>query len=200
MALSDAYATAVEYRAAIGMSDTTQDAAILKDLKAISRYIDGKVGRFFTKDAQDVTRHYPVKATGPQLWVDDLSAAPTSIKTGYAAGSYETTLAATDYELWPLNAAAEPEPRPFTLIKLSASGTLGCFAGGDRVQIVGKFGWPAVPEAVRRATIDLAGILRLETARATRRIPELGDIIEASPDAVHIVRQLLDIYKRERYA
>ncbi len=200
MALSDAYATAAEYRAAIGMSDTTQDVAILKDLKAISRYIDGKVGRFFTKDTADVARHYYVKATGPQLWVDDLSAAPTSIKTGYAAGSYETTLEATDYELWPLNAAAEPEPRPFTRIKLSASGSLGCFTAGDRVEITGKFGWPAVPEAVRRATIDLAGILRLETARATRRIPELGDIIEASPDAVHIVRQLLDIYKRERYA
>jgi len=199
MALSDAYATAAEYRAAIDMTDTTKDTVILKDLKAISRYIDGKVGRFFTKDASATVRVYEPVADSERLWVDDIAVAPTSVKMDYSAGSYLLTLASTDYELRPLNAAAKPEPEPYTYLTLSDTSGRDVFAAGDRIQITAVFGWPAVPDAVRRATIELTGILRLETARATRRIPELGDIIEASPDAVHIVRQLLDIYKRERY-
>ena len=200
MSLDSAYATAAQYRTVTGATDTAKDADILVDLKAVSRYLEGKLGRFFNKDTSDVIRVYIAPATVPALWIDDLSAAPTSIKIDdNLDGTYETTLAATDYELWPLNAAKEPEARPFTRIHLTPWGTRPAFCEGDRIQITGKFGWPAVPEAIQRATIHLAAILRIESPRATQRIPELSDVIEASPEAQHIVRQITDQYPRIGY-
>jgi hypothetical protein len=197
MALSDAYATASEYRAAFDMTSDSQDSEILSDLKAVSRYIDGKMGRFFNKDSEDKTRVYYCPADSTKLWIDDLSAAPTSITIDQDTdGTCETTLSSSDYELYPVNAPLDPEQRPYMCICLTSWGDEPYFSQGERVEVVGKFGWPAVPEAVKRATIHLTAILRLETSRATRRIPELGDAIEASPEAQGIIRQLLDKYKR----
>lgn len=195
MGLSDAYASAAEYRQVIDMTDTGKDDEINKDLQAISRVIDGKMGRFFNKDADAVQRTYIAPAHTLRLWVDDMAEAPVAVKTDYIDGSYKTTFDPGDYDLVPFNADKEPEPRPFTLIMFRDR----YLCKGQRVEVTCKFGWPEVPVAITRATIQLTAILRLESARATRRIPEMGDIIEASPDAMHIIRQLMDDYKRERY-
>jgi len=42
------------------MTDNARDADILMDLLAVSRYIEGKTGRFFNRNAADVTRVYIV--------------------------------------------------------------------------------------------------------------------------------------------
>lgn len=202
MAIGDSYATEKEYRDLIGKTDPAEDAIILNDLKAVSRYLDGKLGRFFSRDTSAVARVY-VARSSDTLWVDDISATPTSIKIdqdGDGDFADETALAATDYELLPLNADKEPEPRPWTQMRLTTWGTIGSFSEGERVQVTARFGWPAVPEAIRRATIHLTAILRLETPRATRRIPELGEAIEASAEAQGIIRQLTDAYKVMRFA
>jgi hypothetical protein len=198
MSLGTAYASAANYRAATGMVDTSKDAEILKDLEAISRHIDFRMGRFFNKNATDATRIYVAEQSTNALWVDDLSAAPTTVKVDTTRnGTFDTTI--TDYELLPLNASIEPEPHPFTQIRLLPWSNKPYFSKGERVEVVGKFGWPAVPEAVKRATIQLTAILRLESPRATTRIPEMGDVISTSPEAQHIIRQLLDQYKRRWY-
>ena len=200
MAVTDAYATAAEYRASIGKTDVADDDEIKDDLKAISRYIEGKLGRFFNSDAEDVSRTYTCPATSDTLRVDDLPADPTSIEIDTNTdGTFDETLDSDDYELLPVNADKGPEPRPYTRIRLTKWGDYGAIYKGQRVKVTGKFGWPSVPEAVKRATIHLTAILRLETPRATRRIPELGEAIEASPDAQHIIRQLTDNYRRIRY-
>lgn len=200
MAFDSAYATAVEYRTVFNMTDNARDADILNDLLAVSRYIEGKTGRFYNKNAADVTRTYIVPEFTRQLWVDDMSEAPTLVRLDTEGdGAFDTTLVADDYTLLPLNADLEPEPKPYMQVMLNHWRDHSIFLKGQRVEVTARFGWPAVPGAVKRATIHLAAILRLETPRATRRIPELGEIIEASPDAMHIVRQLLDRYKRVKY-
>lgn len=182
------------------MIDTSKDAEILKDLLAVSRHIDFRMSRFFNKDAADTTRIYLIEQDSAVKWIDDLSAAPTSIKVDTTRdGTFDTTLASAGYELLPINALLEPEPQPYTRIGLLPWADKTYFSAGERVQVTGKFGWPAVPEAVKRATIHLAAILRLESPRATARIPEMGDVITASPEAQHIIRQLLDRYKRGYY-
>ena len=200
MAVTSAYATAVEYRGTIGKTDQGDDDHILNDLTAVSRYIEGKLGRFFNQDAEDVARVYVPPASVSAIWIDDLSAAPTTVKLDTDGdNTFSATLESTDYDLLPLNAAKGPEPRPYTRIGMTAWGDYGCFVRGQRVEITGKWGWPAVPGAIKQATIHLTAILRLESPRATRRIPELGEAIEASPDAQHIIRQLTDQYLRVRY-
>ena len=50
-----------------------------------------------------------------------------------------------------------------------------------------------------RATVHLTAILRLESPRATRRIAELGDAVEASPAVQGIVRDLASAYRRVQF-
>ena len=186
MALNDPYATASEYRGVIGKTDSGSDTQIAADLAAISEMINGRMGRFFGKDTLPVTRIYVPIVTGRYLFVDDLVSGD-EIKIG------ETVI--SNYDLLPYNAALEPEPAPYTRIWLPH----GVFPAGRKVSVTGIFGWPAVPPAVKAATIHLTGILRIESPRATRRISELGDLVETSLEATSIVRQLTDKYKRERY-
>jgi hypothetical protein len=199
MALSDPYATVAQYRAMIGKADVGADAEILSDLTAISRYLEGRLGRFFNVDTVAVARTYALPNTTSVLTIDDLAAAPTSIKIASATGSFAsaTAFASTDYELLPLNALLQPEPWPYTAINLPSWSTQGgSFARDARVQVTGRFGWPAVPAAIRSATIQLCGILRMESPRATMRIDELGDQTVASRDAQRIIDKLLDQYRR----
>ena len=199
VSIESAYATSSQYRAVTGKTDIGQDADILTDLKAISRYLDSKMGRFFTKDAEDVARIYVAPENTFALWVDDLPAVPTTVKVDdNGDGVFETTLAAADYELLPLNADKGPEPRPYTRIQLTPWGSYSTFIPGARIEVTAQFGWPAVPLAIQQATIHLTAILRLESPRATRRISELGEAIDTSPDAQRIIRQLTDQYRRIR--
>lgn len=219
MAVTDAYATAAEYRAELSKSTTTDDAQILVGLTAISRYIDKRLGRFFTKDASDVARVYMPRSTGVpvrndwaesenpwrygglarQLYIDDLSAAPTTIKIDQdrdGVFSDETALASTEYELLPRNADKGSEPMPFTCIELTAWGSTNYFPTGCRVEVTGKFGWPSVPPAIKAACIHLGGILRLETSRATRSVSDVGTVVEASPEGQNLISDLIRNYGR----
>ncbi len=201
MSISAAYATAAEYRAVVGKTDTAEDAEILVDLTAISRYLDARLGRFFTRDASPVSRVYISTRDTNELWTEDMSAAPTAVTIDTNRdGTYATVLTASDYELLPLNAPLEPEPRPYTRIKLAPWGMYTTFPANVRVRVTAQFGWPAVPLAIQRATIHLTAILRLETPRATRRISELNESIETSPDAQRIIRQLTDSFKLIKYS
>jgi hypothetical protein len=188
--ISDAYATVEQYRALTGKTDTAADSLIITDLLAISRYLDGKLGRYFNKDLSDTTRLYMPDSAITTLYIEDVVAI-----TEVALESGDSFDALTDYTLLPLNADKQPEPRPFSAIKLRSS----VFPADTQVRVTGIHGWPAVPDAVQRATIHLAAILRIESPRATRRISELGDSIETSDDAMSIIRQLTDRYRRVSY-
>ncbi len=201
MSISAAYATAAEYRAVIGKTDPAEDSEIQVDLTAISRYLDARLGRFFSKDASPVSRIYIPSTATNELWTDDMAAAPTEVAIdANRDGTYAVVLASSDYELLPLNALLSPEPRPYMRIMLTPWGRYTVFSAGTRVRVTTQFGWPEVPLAIQRATIHLAALLRLETPRATRRIPELGEAIEASLDAQRIIRQLTDQYKLIKYS
>jgi len=132
MAVTDAYATAAEYRSVITKTDAGEDSEVLADLTAISRFLERRTGRFFNVDASDVTRiivpgeGYPEPSGGQtRLYIDDLSADPTSIKIDEDDDGLftdETGLASTDYILGPQNADVGPEPSPYTHIDLTRWG------------------------------------------------------------------------------
>ena len=209
MAISDAYATVAEYRERVGKTGPSDHDDTVKDqLTAVSRYIERFLGRFFNVDASDVTRLYRVGDDGgvpnlgarKVLTVDDLSADPTSIKIDEDKDGLftdETALAATDYVLLPRNALLGPEAEPYHAIELNSWGDTASFTEGAWVEVIGKFGWPAVPQAIKQATVDLTSILRLESPRATNRIvDDIAGSIEASPQAHGIVKGLQVVYRR----
>lgn len=194
--MSTAYATAAEYRTVTRITDAALDGDIEVDLRAVSRYLDGELRRTFVRDAVATTRHYMPLDASTGFNIDDLSETPTQVAVDTANdGTFATIVAPADYRLFPLNALTGPEPWPFTRIELAPAAALGRFPAFRRVRITGRFGWPSVPVAIQRATIHLTAILRLESARATKRIPELGDTLETSHQAQNIIRQLTNQYK-----
>ncbi|SRR6266508_1770599 len=217
MPVTAAYTDAATYRARLGKTDTAQDTAILEDLTAVSRFIDSAqvCSRFFTQDASAVARiYYPrgyytgdPEAENPwrfvrggrTLYVDDIaSSAGLDIKVDDGRdGSFsgDASLAATDYQLFPLNADKGPEPKPWTSIHLPTWSTRAGWPSGCMVQVTAIFGWPQIPKAIVVGTINLTGILRLESPRATARTPEgLSAAFAESPEAQKIIEQLVRAY------
>jgi hypothetical protein len=225
--VTDVYATVAEYRTRVGRLDpgAGDDALIAADLLAISRYLDRKLGRFFTQDAAPVARTY---TTAPARWgvqmpagmswdvaenpwraagltrvlhIDDLVAVTEIVVDEGRDGSFvgDVPLTPNDYLLLPQNAPLGPEPRPYTAIELTPWGRLIAWPALVRVRVTGIWGWPAVPEPVRAATIELARLLRLETPRATTRVNEtLDQVVSTSPQARAIVDDLVRQYARVR--
>jgi hypothetical protein len=223
LAIASPYALPAEYRVVIQKTGGEDDVQLLDDLTAVSRLIDHRLNRCFnqsdsvtpearlfyprvrslgTRPYDWAERENPWRWGGAARWleIDDLALAPTSItideqRTGSFAGL--TPLAATDYELRPLNATSGPEAKPYTSIYLPDWSTLGGgFPGSARVQVVGVWGWPAVPIAIKQATIQLTGILRLESPRATRTIDEMNRVISMSQIGANIINDLLSGYSR----
>lgn len=111
--------------------------------------------------------------------------------------TYETIVAATDLYLRPPNAAQDGWPYTHLLLRPgnSAMTTWGRLA--QSVKVTGTWGWPAVPAAIKSGVIHLTGILRLESPRATERIPEgIDQAISTSREGQKIVRDLMNVYGR----
>lgn len=216
MPVGDAYASVTEYRARIRRSDNAEDVQIQPDLEAVSRYIDKVTGYTrtgFNKDASDTTRYFTVPPRGGSdgniLDIDPLSAAPTSIRVDTdmdaAFASDETILSTTeptgDIAMLPRNWAYGPEPRPINALKLNPWQTVlasNVWPVGHLVQIVGTFGWAAVPAGIKSATIELTAVLRLESPRATEQVSELEQVMRTSQVAQNILTGLTRTYRSHK--
>lgn len=200
MAINEAYATAQEYRAVTGKTDTADDMLIGRHLLTCSRLFDRETGLFFSRDEEPVARIF-VPKWGDMLDLDyegmcpgiaDVTDLEIKVDTdGDDSFADETAWALTDYDLYPLNADKGPEPRPWDRIKPRGSKR---FVPGNKVQVTAIFGWPAVPGAVRDDVIELCGIWRSENPRATGRMNELDQIVATSPMAMSMVRRIRDAY------
>ncbi len=216
-AITDAYATSLEYRSKLRKTDPGDDADVEADLLAISRWLDRKLGRFFTKDAVPVARTFypqvlPASVRRPATWaesenpwrwggasrlllVDDMAAVPTSVIMDEDGDGLfnDSPLGITEYECYPPNAALGPEPKPFTALLLtSASGRVG-FQPEARVRILAQWGWPQIPEPIRAFTIEAAAVWRLESVRATSRMNEMEQVISTSS----VANKMLDALVRD---
>src|SRR5688500_13366975 len=88
----------------LGISDTTDDAKLLRILEAVSRDIDVYCARRFYVESR--TRYYTARH-GARLRVDDLLSVTTLETDEDGDRVYETSWATTDYDLEPYNALLE---------------------------------------------------------------------------------------------
>lgn len=153
-----AYISAADFKTTQGITVTTYDTDIATCVEAGSRAVDHFCRRRFWLDA-DATQIRYYNPTGRICAIDDLTTL-TNLKTDSGGdGSFATTLTLnTDFTLEPLNAAVENPVQPYTLARLVSSGTYWP-AAPRSVKVTGRFGWPAVPAPVVRATTILANIL-----------------------------------------
>lgn len=100
-----------------------------------------------------------------------------------------------------LNPELDPEPRPWTHILIPRKTTTAAskywFYPGQKMSMEGYWGWPAVPVAIKVATAQLTAILRLDSPRATARVPEaINAVIQTSMAGQRIISDLQQHYRR----
>lgn len=149
------YATLAEFKASVGITDSTDDTALQSVLDAtdqlINNYCDTKVG--FGQTASQ-TRYYTANSLTYVL--TDPIVSVSSLQTDDDGdGTYETTWASTDYVLAPRNAALDT--RPYTEVDTAVNEPKLFPTGYLATRITAVFGWPSVPSAVKQAALIQAG-------------------------------------------
>jgi hypothetical protein len=151
MTIVNGYCTLVEVKASVTIdtSDVVDDVALEKCIEGASRNIDRYCRRRFFVNSVDETRYYT--PTNPNLVLIDDLVSITTLKTDDAGTrAYSTTWATTDYDLFPVNAALDGWP--YQSIQTTPNGSYRFYPRYPKsVQVVGKFGFSAVPADVHQA-------------------------------------------------
>lgn len=161
MALGDPYATLDELktRLRIGLSDTSDDSALSSALLVASRAVDKACNRQFN-DAGTVSARVFRTNDWYRAEVDDFSTTTGLIIQSDEAddGQFEVTWqAGLDYQLEPLNGIVDGEPGwPYWIICATESNYFVKWARWAQLQVTARWGWAAVPAAVKEATLIVA--------------------------------------------
>lgn len=200
MALLADYASLDELRAFLRITDAGDDPELSVALTAASRAIDHATSRHFGVDDSAVARYYsPLSGSFQRDWgdratleVDDISTTTGLVVKSDTAGtgSFATTLVLnTDYRLFPYNAALEG--RPWTRIILSQG--VGWAQAERGVEVTARWGWPAVPSAIKQATLVQASrfVKRRDAPFGVAGSPEMGNelrlLARLDPDVAVLV-------------
>lgn len=165
-ALGHLYATvdALKSRLGITSSDTADDSELHRACFAASRWVEQCCQRTFYRSASGTARTFATDDSycltlGP---FNDLVSVSALATDSAGDGTYETTWASSDYQLWPFNTSG-PETRPYTKIRAVGGYTFpvaySVQTRFDRVQVTGVWGWPSVPYAVAEAALMKASEL-----------------------------------------
>jgi hypothetical protein len=148
--ISNGYATLQQVKDALRITDAVDDSLIEMSIEAASREIDSYCQRVF----------YPTNATRTYraddnflLEIDDLVSL-TTLKTT-AQTAWDTTWGVADYQLEPTNGIVGGLTQPYTRVRAIGNYTFPIMRNVT-VQVVGVFGWSAVPIDVRMACVILS--------------------------------------------
>ncbi len=196
MAITNGYASLAEVKAAMRIIDSVDDDLLELAIESASRQIDGHCERVFY--STDTVRIYT--ALNSYLTeIDDLSTI-TELKTSSDGDGFDTTWAATDYQLEPLNGQAGGISSPATFIRATGDYLFPRLGDEALVRITGTFGWAAIPTAIKQATLILAQrqFKRYDSPLGVAGIGDIG-IIRVSridPDVAALVAP----FRRRRVA
>ncbi len=167
MAITNGYCTQNELKAFVGIpSDDTGDDDLLDDaVNAASRQIDAFCGRYFYADGSASARKFFTEDVY-RLRVDDISTT-TGLVVKYDDdddGTYEVTVSSSEYQVLPINGIVGGiTGNPYYIVELISDGSnewpLDTSSNRPRAEITAKWGYAAVPEQIRQATLMLASEL-----------------------------------------
>jgi len=206
-AITDAYATAEEYRARVDQSDATGDDILLTQLAAVTQYLKNRLGRFFTRDAAVVVRTFDGNGQR-RLYVPDIATATGLIVKVDLDGDFdfdnpdETLTLGTHFWVGPANADKGPEVWPFEYLEIVPyNARLGAWPEQARaVQVTASFGWPAVPGAIKEATISVTRQLRdILGAGATMTLESIDAAIPQASSSLALILDMERQYAKQTW-
>lgn len=195
MAITNGYCTLAEIKSELEITDSNDDTYIEGVIEGVSRWIDGWTKRRFY--AVTETRYYSPEYSSI-IDVDDLLSVTTLKTDPNQDRTFSDTWETTDYDLLPLNEAANGWP--YTYIETTLNGQYTFPLGTKTVEIAGSFGFCAlanVPSDVYRAAF--LGTLRLikrdDTPLGIAGSPTVGPVdvnipsLTSDPDIIALIQQ-----------
>ena len=179
----------------IGVVDAQYDTLLDQVATAVSRLIDGYCGRRFYAVTET---NYFTRTTPYVVLVEDLLTVTTLKTDADGDRTYESTWAATDYDLEPYNAARLSPARPYTRIVTAPNGVYTFPNVRKGIEIAGSWGFsattpPVVKEACLLQCVRL--FMRKDAPFGVTGSAEMGHlsvIPKLDPD----VKLLLDPFKK----
>lgn len=173
-----AYATTAELRAHLDITSSAKDTQLGMALAAAERQVNAFCGRAFDVASGSSARVF--RPDTPQVvWFDDATAV-TLIETRSEGAATWTTLAASHYELVPLNGRMHGETWPYYGARLHGVARLP-MGRTSTVRVTGTWGWAAVPDDVKFATL-------LQAAHEFTRTNSPSGFLGLDADAVTLLQ------------
>lgn len=158
MALGDPYVSVSQFKVYLGIGDVVDDTAVTDAVTSVSREIEKFCGRQFNDAGSATARVFRPDHAG-LCQVDDFSTVTGLVVAtdGGDDGTYETTWAASSYQLEPLNGVVDGESGwPWWRIRAVVGQRFPTWCVHPPVQVTARWGWTAVPAAVKQAALILA--------------------------------------------
>jgi hypothetical protein len=199
VAFSQRYCSVEELKSRLGIADTSDDFELQLAAESASRSVDEITGRYFYRNTE--TRTYvPESIYGQQI--DDIVSVTTFKVDTTGNGTFDQTWTQdTDYRLTVspgrYNPAARGEQWPYTGFIILGPKFIPFtwpWAHQDRYQVAGVFGWPAVPAAVKQASlIAAADLFKLKDAPfGVAGFGEFGAVrIQANPRVMQLLHRYI---------
>lgn len=157
MAVTNGYCTLAEVKAALRLTDSTDDSLLERAIEGASRRIDGYCGRWFYKTASTAVKLY---ARSPYvILTQDIANTTVTLKTDDDGdGVFEDTwIQGTDYQLEPTAVALSGFPYYRVVAIGSKAFPVELLQPlPAQIELTAQWGWDAIPHDVREACILLA--------------------------------------------
>lgn len=191
-----AYAELHEIRNAMRIDDFTDDTVLEASLDAACAQIDAWCSRTFAVASGTATRDY-VPNDVFVLYVDDCTTVSTITLDTDGDGTYETTMAAGDYQLEPVNGRASGLIVPFHRVRAVDNYVWPRVANRATVRVAATWGWSATPAAVKQAAIIQTEYL-FKSLDAPLGVAGFGDVgaLRMTTRMHPAVQMLLEPYRR----
>ena len=165
------YCTLSDLKASMRITDNIDAALLNTAIESASRWIDGWCQRSFPVASGTATRDFVPSGRFEPLYIDDATSI-VSVKIDDDLDYSFTTLlrADVDYQKEPVRGTADGLPFPYFRLILVEDGYWPVWEGRASVRVEATFGWAAVPEAVKQATI-------LQAARLYTRLSSPAGVV-----------------------
>jgi hypothetical protein len=177
MAITNGYATLAEVKAALRIpsADTIDDALLETAIESASRMIDGYTARTFS-NAGTAVRNFAA-TDDINLIIDDAVSVSEVASTDEIGDTY-TIWKTTDFQLEPLNSRSDGLYMPYTGIRAVNDYAWPVVDQQALVRITGVWGWPAIPIAIKQATVIQSSRLfkRLDSPLGVAGFGDMGAI------------------------
>jgi len=187
------YVTLAQFKDAISIADTVDDASLQRALDAASEWIDQYCGRTFSAVDTSLSTRVFDPYESDRISVPDLSSvSAVEVDTDHD-GTFSEPLESDEYSLYPLNAMQTGSaPGGYTEIRLTSHATLE-FIHGEYVRVTAHWGFGTTPPSVEQACILLANrwFHRPSAPYGQWEGPSsgmLGTVPEQDPDVIALLR------------